>query len=125
MYLEKSDNIIDSLLKNAVDCFKEKIPKKIRNSKIVERIAEAIRRKFRNNGNSNHEIKYQKILDLANSFKNGNAIAQLLKDIKDSLSNPIGCISTVAFSFINLYQSISSFYKYCIVYRGKKNLLTV
>ena len=120
MYLEKSDNIIDSLLKNAVDCFKEKIPKKIRNSKIVERIAEAIRRKFRNNGNSSHEIKYQKILDLANSFKNGNAIAQLLKDIKDSLSNPIGCISTVAFSFINLYQSISSFYKYCVVYRGKK-----
>ena len=119
-YLEKSDNIVESLIKKAVDCLKEKIPEKIRNSKTINKIALMIKNKFSESNKNTFGVEYQKIFDLANRFKNGNAISLLLKDIKDSYANPIGCLSTVAFSFINLYQSISSFYNSYVIYKGKK-----
>ena len=120
IYLNKSKNMIDSVIKKTVECIEKYIPKKIKNSKYTEKITEIVQNKIWNKAKNPFEIKFDTIFNLAKKFKNGDVILSFIKDIKNYYSNPLGCICTVAFSFINLYQSISSFYKTPIIYRGKR-----
>lgn len=120
IYMDKEKDIIEKLISYFVELFKDKLPKKFQNCESFRRICKIIEDKIGNEKENIFGISFKSIYNLAYKFKNGNIIANLIEDIKSYYQNPIIAISSIALSFLNLYQSISSFYKSGIIYKGKK-----
>lgn len=121
IYMDKEKDIIEKLISNFVE-LKNILPKKFQNYEVCRKIYKIIEDKIQNEKENIFGISFESIYNLAYRFKNGNIIANLLKDIKSYYQNPIINITSIAFSFLNLYQSISSFYKSGIKYNGKKEV---
>ena len=125
-YMKKSKEVVDKLIKDATDFFKgisDKIPDKIKNSRLYQKVIKEIQKRVWNPNNQYNTfgISYDGIYGLLKSFKAGEVIKHLLEDTRMYFqSNPLVAISSVAFSFLNLYESISTFYEDCISYEQNK-----
>ena len=123
-FCKKGKEIINKLISNAaenLEGIKKKIPDKIKNSKLFNIVDKEIKKRIWDSlSQPKPLIDTNQLGNLIGNLIKGNFIQNILKDTCTYFQNPLVGISFVACSFLNLYDSVSTFYEDCLIFEEKK-----